>query len=79
MYSRRTGKENKKMANKQKHSFELQIQTGKGSNEYAELTVSNVAVNLTSDDKLQKLLDLLEVPKGTRVNISTKASTSVVR
>lgn len=62
-----------------KHSFELHIESGKGSSEHAELTISNVAVNLASDDKLQKLLDLLEVPKGTRVNISTKASSSVVR
>lgn len=67
------------MSTEQKHSFELQIESGKGSSERAEITISNVAVNLASDDKLQKLLDLLEVPKGTRVNISTKASSSVVR
>jgi len=67
------------MSTAQKHSFELQIESGKGGSEHAALTISNVAVNLASDEKLQKLLDLLEVPKGTRVTISTKASSSVVR
>jgi len=62
----------------QKHSFDLQIESGK-SGEHAELHIANVAVNLASEDKLQQLLDLLEVPRGTRVNVSTKASTSIVR
>jgi len=63
----------------QKHSFELQIESGKGGGEAAALHISNVAVNLASEEKLQNLLDLLEVPRGTRVSISTKASTSIVR
>ena len=62
----------------QKHSVDLQIESGKGG-EHAELHISNVAVDLSSQEKLQKLLDLLEVPRGTRVVISTKASTSIVR
>jgi hypothetical protein len=67
------------MASKQKQSFELRIESGKSSSDYAELTLSNVNVDLASDEKLQKLLDLLEVPKGTRVTVSTKAATSIVR
>lgn len=67
------------MSTEQKHSVELQIESGKGGTELAEITISNVAVDLASKDKLQKLLDLLEVPKGTRVTISTKASSSIVR
>jgi hypothetical protein len=61
------------------HSFEVQIESGKGGSAHAAVTLSNVTVDLASEEKLQKLLDILEVPKGTRVNISTKASTSIVR
>ena len=68
------------MANeKPKHSFELEIESGKVGGEHAELTFSNISANLASEEKLQKLLDLLDVPRGTKVNIHTKASTSIVR
>ena len=67
------------MATKQKQSFELRIESGKSSSDHAELTLSNVSVDLSSDEKLQKLLDLLEVPRGTKVTVSTKAATSIVR
>ena len=67
------------MSKEAKQNFEIQIESGKSASEHAAVTVSNIGVNLASSEKLQKLLDLLEVPKGTRVNISTKASTSIVR
>jgi len=67
------------MSSQTGHSFEVQIESGKGGTGHAAVTLSNVTVDLASEEKLQKLLDILEVPKGTRVNISTKASTSIVR
>lgn len=48
--------------------------------EASSLTISGISEDFSkSPDKVHKLLDLLDMPKGTQVTISTKASTSIVR
>lgn len=61
-------------------SSEIHIDSRKSDDETASLTITGVPVGIHgSTEKIHKLLDLLELPKGTKVTISTKASTSVVR
>lgn len=67
------------MSRQEGRTFEVQIESVKDGSAHTELTLSNVTVDLASEEKLQKLLDILDVPKGTKVTISTKASTSIVR
>jgi hypothetical protein len=68
------------MASEQeKRSYELHIESGQVGKEGAVLTIFGVPGDLTSEDKIHKLLDLLQMPKGTKVTVSTKASSSIVR
>jgi hypothetical protein len=48
--------------------------------ETSSLTISGISEDFSkSPEKVHQLLDLLDMPKGTQVTISTKASTSIVR
>jgi hypothetical protein len=59
---------------------EMHIESNVPSDETASLTITGVPASIhRSPEKIHQLLDLLELPKGTRVTISTKASTSIVR
>lgn len=62
---------------------ELQIEYGEGKSaagETATLVISGVPQGVHNDpDKIRKILDLLNLPKGTTVRIDTRASSSIVR
>lgn len=48
--------------------------------EAASITIAGVSGDVhQSPDKIQRLLDLLEVPRGTTVKITTEASSVIVR
>ena len=48
------------------------------ASESGTLTITGVPADLQAE-RIHKLLDLLDLPKGTRVTVSTRASTSIVR
>src|SRR5215467_14345584 len=51
------GKETIMATENPKHSFDLEIESGKAGGEHAQLSFSNISADLASGDKLQKLLD----------------------
>ncbi|MBV8253335.1 MAG: hypothetical protein JO154_12065 [Chitinophaga sp.] len=69
------------MATPEKHTknFELNIESGeKGKN--AALKIEGVSYDLqNSPEKIHALLDLLEMPKGSKVTINYHAASVIVR
>ena len=59
---------------------EMHIESKLPEGETATLNITGVPASIhQSPDKIHRLLDLLELPKGTRVTIQTKASNVIVR
>ncbi len=60
-------------------STELKVSTPGGTTRQS-LTITGPMRNLhDSPEKVRQLLDLLELPEGTQVEISTRASSVIVR
>lgn len=66
------------MSVKQLSRNEISIESTE--NDVCGLTISGLSEEFSqSSEKVQRLLDLLDVPKGTKITVTSKASTSIVR